>query len=97
MTEAGPFSRTGNFGVAPSKVGWVLGAAGDKRLWLGLVFNACFYGGMVLLNSAILSFIRFPAKFPSQPPAPTEGIKLNDAIQSLGTPFGRLNTTFLPR
>eukprot|EP00667_Euglena_gracilis_P000344 EG_transcript_344 len=51
----------------------------DDRIWLGWVFNLCFYILMNLFNSALLSYVRYPPKFPAQPPVPTEGVKLNDA------------------
>eukprot|EP00667_Euglena_gracilis_P001867 EG_transcript_1866 len=51
----------------------------DSRVYLGWVFNACYYFLMVLLNAFVLSYVRYPPKFPAQPPPPTEGIKLHDA------------------
>eukprot|EP00667_Euglena_gracilis_P001953 EG_transcript_1953 len=51
----------------------------DSRVYLGWVFNCCYYILMVILNTLILSYIRYSPKFPAEPPEPTEGLKLNDA------------------
>lgn len=60
-------------------------ADSDHRVWLGWIFNTGFYFLTVVVNSIILTFVRYPQKFPPQPPQPTEGIKLNDAAQ--GSPY----------
>eukprot|EP00667_Euglena_gracilis_P002811 EG_transcript_2819 len=59
----------------------------DSRVWLGWIFNTGFYLLTVVFNSVFLTYVRFPQKFPPQPPAPTEGIKLNDAEPIAFTPY----------
>eukprot|EP00667_Euglena_gracilis_P007942 EG_transcript_8030 len=59
----------------------------DDRVWLGWIYNVCFYFLMVMANAVALTYIRHPPKYPIQPPAPTEGIKLNDAEPMPFTPY----------
>eukprot|EP00667_Euglena_gracilis_P001828 EG_transcript_1828 len=52
----------------------------DHRTWLGWLFNVGFYLAMQVLNCAVISYVRFSPTFPPDPPpAPTQGIQLNDA------------------
>eukprot|EP00667_Euglena_gracilis_P002843 EG_transcript_2848 len=59
----------------------------EDRVWLGWIFNVCFYILMVFANALILSYVRFPPRYPIQPPVPTEGLKLNDAEAMPFTPY----------
>eukprot|EP00667_Euglena_gracilis_P003266 EG_transcript_3276 len=47
----------------------------DNRVWLGWIYNVCFYVLMVIANAVSLSYIRYPPTFPVQPPQPTEGLQ----------------------
>eukprot|EP00667_Euglena_gracilis_P000129 EG_transcript_129 len=59
----------------------------DNRVWLGWLFNAGFYLLMQVLNFVVVSFVRFPPKFPPQPPLPSHTTQLHDAEPMPFTPY----------
>ena len=56
------------------------------RIWLGVIYNACFYLLMVILYALALIFIRWPEKFPAKA-ADDDELEDDAAVPQVEIPF----------
>eukprot|EP00667_Euglena_gracilis_P001821 EG_transcript_1821 len=58
----------------------------QSRLYMGFIFNACWFVGFAVLNSLALTFVRWPNPFPPEPPTPPEEAEAPKAAEVPFTP-----------